>query len=80
MNGWTLAGFLLGMFVGAYLGVQSERRRTVALIRRAKVELMVAVERFAKNFPQDVTIQVVDKTGEIIAEGSTRVDRSGSLH
>lgn len=78
-----LGGVLLlagGFWFGYSFGIVSERRRLGRALTVAKSHLLEAMERFAKNFPQDVTIQVIDKDGTIIAEGSTRPDDGERIH
>lgn len=70
------AGFWFGFRVGAL----AERQRLARALRAAKGHLLEAMERFAKSFPQDVTVQVIDKDGTIIAEGSTRPDKGERIH
>lgn len=72
--------FALGYWVGHRLGVLTERKRTIRAFSAAKVQLLEAIGRFARNFPQDVTIQVVDKDGTIVAEGSTRPEKGERIH
>jgi hypothetical protein len=69
-----------GFWTGYNFGKIAERRRLSRAITAAKGHLLEAIERFARSFPQDVTIQVVDKDGTIIAEGSTRPDKGDRIH
>ncbi len=72
--------FAGGFWFGHTVGRLKERRRLRRALSAAKIHLLEAMERFAKSFPQDVTIQVVDKDGTIIAEGSTRPDNGERIH
>lgn len=78
-----LGGVLLlagGFWFGYRFGIIAERRRLARALSAAKGHILEALERFAKNFPQDVTVQVVDKDGTIIAEGSTRPEKGERIH
>jgi len=78
-----LGGLMLiagGFWFGYTVGMLTARRRLRRQLAAAKGHLLEAMERFAKSFPQDVTIQVVDKDGTIIAEGSTRPDKGERIH
>lgn len=78
-----LGGFLLfagGFWFGYRVGILAERRRLGRALTAAKGHLLEAMERFAKNFPQDVTVQVIDKDGTLIAEGSTRAENGERIH
>ncbi len=69
-----------GFWTGYNFGKIAERRRLSRVFVAAKGQLLEALKRFARNFPQEVTIQVVDKDGTIIAEGSTRPDKDERIH
>jgi hypothetical protein len=78
MTGWILFAALAGFFVGAWAGVRAGRLQAVAHMRAAIPQLSLEFLKSLK--PGDVTIQLVDVNGDIIAEGSTKkVDPSG-LH
>jgi hypothetical protein len=46
MNGWTLAGLLLGFMFGLYYGALAERRRLIGTVEKAKGQMLDSVTRF----------------------------------
>lgn len=76
MNGWVVAAFLVGWILGAWMGVRGGRRQILAQLKIAVPGITADLMRRMKF--GNVTIQVVDVNGDIVAEGSTKPD--GSLH
>jgi hypothetical protein len=75
-TGWILAAFLIGFFVGAWTGVKAGKAQVIAHMKASIPKL--SAEVIARLKPGDVTIQLVDVNGDIIAEGSTK--KPSGLH
>ncbi len=70
MTGWILFAALAGFFVGAWAGVRAGRLQAIGQMKAAIPQLSTEFLKALK--PGDVTIQLVDVNGDIIAEGSTK--------
>ena len=78
MNGWTLAAFLAGWIIGAWAGVRGGRKQVIAQLKTAIPGLTADI---MKRLPSgDITIQIMDTDGEIVAEGTTKKPDTSGLH
>ncbi len=78
MNGWTLLALVLGYIIGVLSGARAQRRRDEAKLEYVRSQIKETVATFAKDFPMDVTIQVVDQAGTTMAQAGTK-KRPGDL-
>lgn len=76
---WELiTGFLIGWILGAWMGVRGGRKQVLAQFRAMipgiSMELIKALPK------GDVTIQVVDVNGDIVADGTTATKGRATRH
>lgn len=76
MSGWTAFAFMFGFFLGAWAGVRAGRIQVIDKMKAAIPQMSSDLVKRLK--PGDITIQLVDVNGDIIAEGSTK--KTGPLH
>lgn len=78
MTGWIAFAALAGFFLGAWAGVRAGRIQAVGHMKAAIPGLTADI---MKRLPTgDLTIQIVDVDGEIIAEGTTKKPDPSGLH
>ncbi len=70
MTGWILFAALAGFFLGAWAGVRAGRLQAISQMKAAIPQLSTEFLKALK--PGDVTIQLLDVNGDVVAEGSTK--------
>ena len=79
MNGWTIAGLLLGVIMaypaGVLAGARVERENARRKVTRFTNEITDMLREFLKGVPQEVNITIIDREGRVKGEITNKLDK-----